>query len=482
MITEMSTMERLPDHLLGSLRINWHITSWCNYSCQYCPVMVFHQRSRSRQKQAHSFDHQPVSEWLQAIRDIDFPKIHLKISGGEPFLDRRNFRELLIGLSAMKHIRVGVDTNGYWDPEYFREVDKSNLWINVAFHPTQTPIEEFFPNLLRIRESGFAIPIVNYVLAPENFDQFDEVMERFEKEGFFVNISTMIPTGIYISRNKRTDRELDVLEKYNTPLDNHFKVIKPRTQGRPCFYPAMTYYIMYDGSVRVACMDSTARDLFTEGLPPLPRTAVPCEYEQCVGCTDMYRALADEPRITRPLELFTLEQYVEEVQDFRRQRAWNEKVERLPILGKRLRHDIDTTAFRKEMAGIEEIAPPISVNGNHEPLPDAAVFGRPDQCELEARSRDRISITGWAASRSTGAPIEEVRLDVASQRVGVIRDFFYRPDIATAYGRPDMVKCGWRTMVYLPDLAHGEYDLVPQAIDREGNAAYLTPIRIRIVD
>jgi hypothetical protein len=444
--------------------------------------MVFHQRSRSRQKQAHSFDHHPVSEWLQAIRGFPFPKIHLKISGGEPFLDRKNFRDLLIGLSAMTHIRVGVDTNGYWDPEYFRGVDKSNLWLNVAFHPTQTPADEFFSNLLKIRESGFSIPIVNYVLAPENFDQFDCVMARFEKEGFFVNISTMIATGIYISRSKRTERELDILEKYNTPIDNYFKIIKPRTKGRPCFYPAMTYYIMYDGSVRVACLDSTSRDLFTASVPPLPRTAVACPYEECIGCSDMYRGLADEPRITRPLELFTLEEYAEEVQEFRRQRAWNEKVGSLPVLGKVLRHEIDTAAFRQELANIEETAPVISMNEPHESLPEATVFGRSDQCELEARSRDRISITGWAASRSTGAPIEEVRLDLASHRVGVIRDFFHRPDIATTYGRPDMMKCGWRTMVYLPHLAHGEYDLVPQAIDHEGNAANLPPIKIRIVD
>jgi len=30
--------------LQDSLRINWHLILWCNYSCQHCPVLVFHQR------------------------------------------------------------------------------------------------------------------------------------------------------------------------------------------------------------------------------------------------------------------------------------------------------------------------------------------------------------------------------------------------------------------------------------------------------
>ncbi len=477
-----SQLTPLPSHLLSSVRINWHISSWCNYSCQYCPVMVFHQRSRSGERQAHAFDYHPVGEWLGAIRKFDFQKVHLKISGGEPFLDRNRFRELLIGLSEMDHVRVGVDTNGYWDPAYFKDVDKSRMWVNVAFHPTQRPLEEFLPNLLKIRDAGFSIPIVNYVLAPENLDQFDSVMWKFEREGFFVNVSTMIPTGVYLSRTGRTERELNIVEKYNTPLDNHFKIVKPATKGRPCFYPAMTYYMMYDGTIRVACLDSTVRDLFTEEIPALPRTAVACEYQECIGCSDMYRALEDEPRITRPLELFTLEEYAEEVQEFRRRRAWNEKVERIPLVSKLLRHDLETAAFRGEFFKIKEIAPAVPLQDNPQPLPDGAAFGRADQGEVEARSGDRISLSGWAAGRAASDTPWEVRLVLAGQPIGAVRDFFYRTDIARVFGRPEMAKCGWRIMVYLPRLSRGEHDLVPMAVDAQGNETALAPIKIRIVD
>ena len=76
----------LPAELQDSVRINWHLTLWCNYSCQYCPVLVFHQRSSSGQHQEHSFDHYPVEEWLRQIGRFPQRRIHLKITGGEPCL------------------------------------------------------------------------------------------------------------------------------------------------------------------------------------------------------------------------------------------------------------------------------------------------------------------------------------------------------------------------------------------------------------
>jgi organic radical activating enzyme len=426
--------------------------------------MVFHQRSKSRQTQPHSFDYQPVDRWLEALRQFDYDDIHLKISGGEPFLDRKNLRDLMIGLSEMKHIRVGIDTNGYWDPEYFRDVDKSTFWLNVAFHPSQLDFKTFFPNLLAIRDSGFHIPIINFVLAPENIDQFDMVYSALEKEKFFVNISTLIPTGIYLSRTERTERELNIIEKYNTPLDNYFKVIKPETKGRPCFYPAMTYYLMYDGSIRVACIDGTARNLFTEGPPPIPRQAVACEYQQCVACADMYRALVDEPKLTRPLKLYTLEDFADEVQEYRREGS------------------IDAAWFRSQIkpAPEQDLTPLIPLTP-HVPVPDSPVFGYSDHSFFEVRDRDRISISGWAASQKHGA-VKEVRIRIAGEEIGIVKDFFSRPEIAISYGRADLANCGWRTMLFLPHLRHGEHQLIPTVIDADGTQADLPAITVKVVD
>ena len=102
----------LPAELQDSLRINWHLTLWCNYSCPYCPVLVFHQRSAAKARQEHSFDYYTADQWLQALSQFPQRHIHLKITGGEPFLDRKNFRALLAGLSEMKHIRRGLRAVG----------------------------------------------------------------------------------------------------------------------------------------------------------------------------------------------------------------------------------------------------------------------------------------------------------------------------------------------------------------------------------
>jgi hypothetical protein len=362
-------------------------------------------------------------------------------------------------------------------------VDKTRIWVNIAFHPTQTTFEEFYPRLLKIRDSGFRIPIVNFVLAPENLDDFEQVYSTLEKDGFFVNISTMIPTGVYLSRTERTERELDIVEKYNTPLDNYFKLVRPDTKDRPCFYPAMTYYIMFDGSIRVACMDSTARDLIKDGPPPLPRQAVPCEYQQCIGCSDMYRALEDEPRLTRPLELFTLEHYAEEVQTFRSQRERKERLNRFPLgLGKLLGAGKPFPSYRNQIRPSEEpdVQSLITPDSIRMPLPSSPVFGHNDHPVIQARSRDRISISGWAASQNS--PVEEVRLWVNEKEIGVIRDFFYRPDVVLTYGREELAKTGWRTMVFLPALPHGEHTLTPKAINRNGDCVDLPQTTLHILD
>jgi organic radical activating enzyme len=444
--------------------------------------MIFRQRSKTAVKQDHSFDHYPVSQWLDAFRKFDYQDIHLKISGGEPFMDRKNLRDLLAGLSKMKHILVGVDTNGFWDPAYFSGIDKSRIFLNVAFHPEQTRFEDFFPRLLAIRDAGFHVPMINYVLAPENQAAFEEARTKMEKEKFFVNVSILFETGIYLSRSAREERELEIIEKYCTPLEGYFKVVRPVTKDRPCFYPAMTYYLMYDGRIQLACMNDTWQNLFTEGPPPLPRAAVPCPLHQCIGCADMYRALADEPRFKAPLKLYTQIDYADEVHEFRQKQKRNNLLKKVP-LGK-LFADPDPPSLRpqippREVPNLEQLIP---VDAIRMPLPDSPVFGRLDHPVIEARSRDRISLSGWAASRTHAAPLQEVHIQVGGKDIGVVREFFHRPDVAISYGRPDLAKCGWRTMLFLPALPLGEHALVAKGVDHDGSCAELATSRINIID
>jgi hypothetical protein len=462
----------LPAHLHDAIRINWHITSWCNYSCEYCPVVVFHQRSRTGQVQPHAFDFRPVEDWLAAFEKFPFRQIHLNISGGEPFLDRKHFPRLLEGLTASERIRTSVITNAFWDPADYAGIDRSRLALVVTYHPTQAPLGKFLDRVLRIRDAGFKITMVNFVLAPENMEHAETVLSTFEEAGFAVNISAMMPAGLYWARSTRSEAELDLIERYNTPCDNYFKLVRPPTKGQLCFYPAMTYYLLYDGSVQVACMDGTARNLFTDDLPRVPREAVPCAYEECVGCSDMYRSLVDHPRVQTPLGFFGPNDYVDEFRKSRRE--YVEAKDRAPF------------SVRAMLAEVRKPEPLISIEPWNtvptSPSAESPIFGFNDQARIVARSRDRISISGWAASRADGAPVREVRIAVDEREVGIFRDFFDRPDVANMYGRPDLIRSGWRGMVYLPQLPHGEYKLVPRAFDHRGNVAALPSCIVSIAD
>jgi organic radical activating enzyme len=491
MMASPDAQVRVPPHLENTVRINWHLSSWCNYSCEYCTVQVFHQRSKTGKLQAHSFDYRPVQDWLDAIGKLQYDHIHLAISGGEPFLDRRNFRELLAGLGRMPHVRVEIATNGHWDPDYFDGVDKSRVYLVVAWHPSEVSLEDFHRNVKRIRDCGFHVWMVNFVLAPGNTDRFDEVFHSLEDDGFFVNVSAMIPAGVYMSRTQRTERELDLLERYNTPLDNYFKVAMPKTKGRLCVYPAMTYSIMYDGSIRRACLDGTAQNFFTDGIPAPLRYAARCEYERCPGCSEMYRGLVDEPMIEEPLRFVSKEDYVRDAREARKEYARSERLRSLPFgagkLFDRGKKRIPLRQMLRESERAEASAAPSLVTlGSAVPaaarLPEQAIFGHNDHSTLTARSRDRISISGWAATLRHGAPVHELRVRIAGHEVGTFRNFFERPDIAATYGRPDLLRCGWRGMVYLPALRQGEYDLVPEAYDREGNFSALNPTKVMISD
>ena len=462
-------MPQLPADLQDAVRINWHITSWCNYSCQYCPVVVFHQRSKSRQAQPHAFDYRPVADWLGMINQFPFKRIHLNISGGEPFLDRANFRALLAGLLEMGHIRLSVCTNGYWDPGWYGGLDTGRVSLTVAYHPNEVSLETFVSNVMRMRDAGFKVSMVNFVLAPENLEYFENAFRRLEAEGFFVNVSAMMSAGIYWARTERTEREIELIERYNTPSDNYFKFVKPETKGRLCFYPAMTYYLMYDGAIQTACQDQTVRNVFKDGIPPISREAVPCEYDRCVGCSDMYRSLVGHPMIQTPLGFFGSEDYANEVRTFR----LNKSAGGSPF---------PSLAAMLHEAAMQRQPPLVSIRSHSRPLPECDVFGGTDLGKISARSRDRISVSGWAAGKRKGAPVKEVRLMINGQVLGVFRDFFDRPEVASEFGRADLLRCGWRGMIYLPALPAGEYHLIAEAHDGEGNWASLPPSTVSIAD
>ena len=470
----------LPDHLHDHVRVNWYMTQWCNYSCQYCPVLVYHKRTTSGQPQPHAFDYYPVEKWLEAFDTLKATKILTHLTGGEPFLDRENLLALLRGLAA-RGIRVCISTNAAWDPEYFRDLDKSGIFLDIGFHPSQTSLQVLLRQIRRIRDAGFRIAVVNYVVSPENIDRFEEAYQALSADGQFVSVSAMFPTGVHLSRDYRTERELEILVRHNTPLDLHYKLTWPAMNRRLCFYPALHYQMYWDGRVQLSCMEES-QNLFEAGFPALPRHAVPCPRHTCIGCTDMYRALVDEPLYDQPLQIFTHEDLARQVSEYRR--TVRATMSHEQIMAEVAGWEAKLGAVRQQYY---DNLPLVPANAVRPPLPDGQpVIGYVDAVDnrfyLQARSRDRVMITGWLASVEHGAPLREVKLRLGGREVGSIREFYPRPDVAAHFGRDNWLMSGWRTMVFLPALEPGEHQLIIEGIDPEGKCGTIPPWPVRIVD
>ncbi|WP_180539710.1 radical SAM protein [Nevskia soli] len=469
----------LPEHLRDEVRVNWYMTQWCNYSCPYCPVLVFHKRTKSGKPQPHAFDYYPVEKWLELFDTVQASKLHIHLTGGEPFLDRENLRALLRGFAAKPRIHTYISTNGAWDPAYFADVDKSRIFLDIGFHPTQTSLNELVRQVVRIREAGFNIAIVNYVLSPENTDIFDEAFARLSGLGFYVHVSPMFPTGEHISREVRTDREMEIVVRHNTRLDLHYKVIWPEMNKRLCFYPALNYSLGWDGGVQVSCFDGS-QNAFEHGFPALPRQAVACPQHSCIGCCEMYRAIVDEPLYSNPLKIFTHRDLAQEVSAYRRDvrsKMTDEEVRREV-------RDLQAALATIRKKRSEEI-PHVTVNSIKPALPEGQnVIGYVDAPDskfyVEARSRDRIMLTGWLASAHYGAPLKEIRFRIGDRQIGSVKEFYPRPDVAAHFGRENWLMSGWRTMIYLPALPPGEHGLIVEGVDPLGSTASIPPWPVRI--
>ena len=469
----------LPQHLHNQVRLNWYLTQWCNYSCAYCPVLVFHKKSSEGPAQPHAFDYYPVERWVELFDRFNHQSLHLHMTGGEVFLDRKNFPILLANVTPRKNVTVCVATNAFWDPAPYRDLDLSRTSLDIGFHPTQTSVDDLIRRLRKIREAGFTIAIVNYVMSPENMDAFPENFRKLTAEGLFVQVSAMFPTGVYLTRDSRTRREMELLVRHNSPLDLKYKVLTPDVRGAECFYPSMGYYMLWDGRVQLNCLD-TFQNVFEDGFPELPRHAVKCPHSQCIGCTDMYRALVDEPLNPHGTKLFTHLDLAREVHDYRVNVRAGQSAEQI---------DAEVEMYLAHFARLQHEAeskwPRIPENSKPLPLAEnQPLFGYVDKDGENffstARSSGRFIIGGWVAFAKQGAPLQEVRLRVGDRNVATIREFYPRPDVATHFQRADWLMSGWRSMVYLPVLPRGQHELIVEAVDATGQSASLPPWPLHI--
>jgi MoaA/NifB/PqqE/SkfB family radical SAM enzyme len=481
-------MVPLPESVRDSLRIYWMMSQWCNYQCNYCGVPVYSRRPAEKHEQLHAFDQHPVEAWVKAFRRFRQCDITMTITGGEPFLDRKNFRPLLEGLAALEAFTLMIHSNCSWTPEYYHGVEKRRAWIVATYHASQTRFEPFRDRLLRIREAGFPVAKVSIVLAPENIETAEECIDRLESDGFVASVNAMEPSGMHLDTRMRSDLVIDLLQRHALPLNVYFQVVRPVTRGRLCYHPAFAYRLEYDGTIRVACLGGPAASIFRDPLPELPAGAAPCPFQHCYGCPDMIRSLVDEPMYRRPLTVYHPSQFLQEYREYQEARradpgAFRKTLEGVMVPG--TGQDV-YALFQARVREAERPAEPYQVPANliRHAVPDLPIFGYIDRHNgadiIEARAADRILVSGWAVSSRHGAPLREVRLTGGGKPMGYFRGFYPRPEVVATFGRDDFLESGWRGLCFVPRLPRGEYPLVATAMDRDGETAALPALSLRI--
>lgn len=271
--------------------LRWLITEWCNYSCHYCP-QTHDRRAPKGDYTAHAFDNQPLERWLEAFeRHFADNRLSLVITGGEPMLDRKAMPVLLERLTGMSTVEcVRIDTNASFDPELYDALDRHKITLMCTFHPTETDEDKFFAKALQLRDLGFRIGMVNYVMTHDNSAAYEERRQRFADEGIMLH-----PNPLWNSQGYYSDGDRELLRSYLPDLDYRYRTFDESPKGKKCLFPAIAYQMNQWGRINVGCYAGIAGSFFDDGLPGLFARTAPCPAATC-RCLDMYSFLEGEDR------------------------------------------------------------------------------------------------------------------------------------------------------------------------------------------
>lgn len=268
----------------------WHMTEWCNYACPYC--YQEHGRKRiMRQEQdrifyAHAFDNFSADIWVQAFRSLMSKYlVTMTITGGEPFLDRKNMVFFLSEMVKEKNlVNIRIDTNASWDPKPYRGVDKQKIYLMCTFHPSRMSFSNFMGKIEAIMSEGFHVVMVNYVMAPEQMKDFKELRTSFQK------IHVPLSANPLIGEPKLSKKESEFLKSVSNEFDLFYKGQLVSPKGKRCFYPTISYEIDMTGRMITGCHPDRSGDFIQGRYPELCHAPVLCAAEYCT-CLDKYSFL-----------------------------------------------------------------------------------------------------------------------------------------------------------------------------------------------
>jgi hypothetical protein len=91
-----------------------------------------------------------------------------------------------------------------------------------------------------------------------------------------------------------------------------------------------------------------------------------------------------------------------------------------------------------------------------------------------------LRLSGWCAFTSTTEHVARLVISIDDKQVARVNGFFDRPDVADAYGRPDLELSGWRTEVLLGTINKGAHRLRVVAVADNGESAEMPEVTFNV--
>ena len=278
-----------------NMLIYWEMTHWCTYGCSYC--LQVHDKTN------HAFNHHSVDEWLDKFSNLENPKLAFCITGGEPFLDKVSFHKLLFGLTNMKKVdNIRIDTNAFWNPEDYKDLDLKKIYLMVSFHPEKVTADDFITKIKSMINYGFQIPMVTIVLLPEFVDLYTNIRNDLAEFGIKVNAN--IPVQASASDKQRL---YEIIKPHVNPLDFGYRCCKFSPKGELCHFPQLSVMLNWEGKIS-DCTYKQIGNLFEGDMPKLPQNPLVCN-QQCCNCVGLYSMLDGFDRWNKSMNM--LKEYAE---------------------------------------------------------------------------------------------------------------------------------------------------------------------------
>jgi organic radical activating enzyme len=276
-----------PENRSPVILLRWFMTEWCNYNCPYCDQTHGRREAKGGRFTAHAFDNFPLEQWEAAFqRHFEDKHLSIVLTGGEPFVDRKSLTSLLNTLSGMRGTEcIRIDTNAWWRPDQYRDLDKSKITLMCTFHPSQIDGERFLKKIDEILDAGFKIGMVNYVMNVDNLPRYLIYKEAFRQRGIPLH-----PNPLWGADEKYSKADLELLKTELTEVDFIYRSGVESPRDKKCLFPSLGYEMDYRGTIYVGCHRATSRSFFDPRLPELFAGPVPCPHKSCV-CLDKYSFL-----------------------------------------------------------------------------------------------------------------------------------------------------------------------------------------------